>query len=85
MQISPEQHRFETDFVQVKSTEVSKAFQEAERVKPIVNTIVSFTSARVKNIKQDTGYPFCSSVKYRPIFNFFVCQIFSVSAIALLP
>ena len=46
-----------------------EAFQEKERekVKQIVNSeLYSTESARVKIIKQDTGYPLRSSVKYRP-------------------
>ena len=39
-------------------------------------------SARVKEIKQDTGYPFGSSVKYKPIFYFMFVRYLAVSAIA---
>ena len=52
-----------------------EAFQEIERekVKQIVNSeLYSTESARVKIIKQDTGYPLRSSVKYRPK-QFYLC------------
>ena len=52
-----------------------EAFQETERekVKQIVNSeLYSTESARVKIIKQDTGYPLRSSVKYRPK-QFYLC------------
>ena len=53
------------------------AFQEIERekVKQIVNSELYSTdteTARVKIIKQDTGYPLRSSVKYRPK-QFYLC------------
>jgi len=52
-----------------------EAFQkiEREKVKQIVNSeLYSTESARVKIIKQDTGYPLRSSVKYRPK-QFYLC------------
>ena len=52
-----------------------EAFQEIERekVKQIVDSeLYSSESARVKIIKQDTGYPLRSSVKYRPK-QFYLC------------
>jgi hypothetical protein len=52
-----------------------EAFQQIERekVKQKVNSeLYSTDSARVKIIKQDTGYPLRSSVKYRPK-QFYLC------------